>query len=541
MAASQTPTAPEGGVETNDAHFGQIGARPHEHIIRYGDNHVGHLVVIAVEGGLHRKGATAVGGPRQTEVELAGALGLQTGRAIVEIVVLVEGRGTKQLLVGGPYPQVWQQGVRQAERGRQTAHIVRRLATIVAIEEQRIEQPAGDRQPLRLVFGRQRLQHGVAVRMAVHGQVAVQVVEGIVGGIVERPSLCRSKEQGGRAIVLALIIVAVGYLAGSHAVVVERGRPVVFGVGLQRPLLAPVGLELHLSEEVSLAQRLTAGVAVVVDNAGQLAVVVVVVDLSAETAVVAGLAEELQLAVAGIHAAVAAAVADSLRHIVNGIGVVVLGIGVLAHGGKGKAVGEVLLVTHKGTDIAEGARLDLSRQVGTGVAVGQSQRADVQHGRCGGLAGGNENVIVVADDKREMVDIVEGIAREVYLAALTVGEHHAVVTDPCVLGSETAHRDGLHAAGTTVVAQRDTGQAVEGIGHVGDTHAEHIAAVEDMHRGRTLQTVLLTGLCDGDLLQLVHAVGHSVGGLCLRRNATPPEKNTRKTENTLHDLFVFAA
>ena len=68
-----------------------------------------------------------------------------------------------------------------------------------------------------------------------------------------------------------------------------------------------------------------------------------------------------------------------------------------------------------------------------------------------------------------------------------------------MLGTEAAHRHRLHAARTTVVAQRDAWQTVQGIGHVDDTLHLHVVTVEHVHRGRTLQCVTVTGLRHGHL------------------------------------------
>ena len=128
-----------------------------------------------------------------------------------------------------------------------------------------------------------------------------------------------------------------------------------------------------------------------------------------------------------------------------------------------------------------------------------------------------------------MVDVVERVAREVDLAALALREHHTVVADARMLGTEAAHRDRLHAASAAVVAQRDAWQTVQGVGHVGDTLHEHIVPVEHVHRGRTLQCVTMTGLRHGHLTQRV-----AKGCLCRTLKRWPQQRHSHDGLSILH-------
>ena len=87
-----------------------------------------------------------------------------------------------------------------------------------------------------------------------------------------------------------------------------------------------------------------------------------------------------------------------------------------------------------------------------------------------------------------------------------------------MLGAEAAYRHSLHATRTAVVAQRNAGQTVQGVGHVRHPHRQHVVAVQQVHGGRTAQRVLATVLRNGDALQLVDTAAdgvrlrHSTGG-----------------------------
>ena len=62
----------------------------------------------------------------------------------------------------------------------------------------------------------------------------------------------------------------------------------------------------------------------------QLALVVVVINLARQTVHLV-IINEVQFPMATVHATVLTTIADSLRHILDGIGIVVLCVGVFAH------------------------------------------------------------------------------------------------------------------------------------------------------------------------------------------------------------------
>ena len=90
-------------------------------------------------------------------------------------------------------------------------------------------------------------------------------------------------------------------------------------------------LESQLAKGVTVVKRLTAQVGIVAHLPGQLSVVVVVVHLPRQPAPVVHPIEEVQLYVPRIHPAVGATVSYRFRHVLDGVGIVVLCIGVLAY------------------------------------------------------------------------------------------------------------------------------------------------------------------------------------------------------------------
>ena len=105
---------------------------------------------------------------------------------------------------------------------------------------------------------------------------------------------------------------------------------------------------------------------------------------------------------------------------------------------------------------------------------------------CGGRGAGREEYLVVfAGVEADTVEVVEVIAGEVDFAVLEIAEGNAVVDHACVLGTETAQRDSLHASGATVVAEVDAGKPAHGVGNVGDAPEFYLLGVNAL------------GLCGG--------------------------------------------
>ena len=122
----------------------------------------------------------------------------------------------------------------------------------------------------------------------------------------------------------------------------------------------------------------------------------------------------------------------------------------------------------------------------------------------------DEDVVVVANGQHQVFHVVQRIAAQVDFTTLTLGDHDAVVTDAGMFGAETTYRHRLHAPCPTIVAKGDARQTVKGIGHIGDTHRQHVSTIQQAYRSRTRQRVLASGLSDGNLVQLVYPAGNSV-------------------------------
>ena len=267
---------------------------------------------------------------------------------------------------------------------------------------------------------------------------------------------------------------------------------------------------LQLTEDIAVVKGLLTHVRIIMHLPWQLAVVVVIVELAAEPVEGIGIPHEVQLAVACVHLAVRAPLFYHLITILQLIRVIVLRIGVFADGREGKLFGKALLIADKGTEIAERPSLQLCRQMRAAVSCRHTDCLHIQHCRGCGVAGRDEDIVVVADDQRELVHIVETIAREVYLATLAVTEHDAVVAHTRVLRAKTTHRDRLHAPCPTIVAQGDARDAMQRIGHIRHTQTEHLSTIDDMKGSRTRHHMLPATLRNGYLTKLMRPVRNGI-------------------------------
>ena len=249
-----------------------------------------------------------------------------------------------------------------------------------------------------------------------------------------------------------------------------------------------------MAEGRSVAQRLTAQAGVVAHDARQLSVVVVVIDLGREFAMVRGQPEQVQFAVSLVHAAVGTVLATRKSAVLQREGIVVLRVGIFAAGHQPEFLSQVPLVTQEGTDIAKRAHFHLRCEPLCPLAVRTVRGLDRQERWGGCLTGWQEEVIVVAYGQLQALHLVDTIARQVYLAALTLAEHHAVIAHARMTGTEASHRHRLHAARTAIVAQRNAWQTVERFAHVADTLSEQLVALQliggrrAVHRAQSLRS-----------------------------------------------------
>ena len=171
--------------------------------------------------------------------------------------------------------------------------------------------------------------------------------------------------------------------------------------------------------------------------------------------------------------------------------IVVVGIDIVAHDTECYAAPHALGVAHKGVGIAPRAQPHLRREMGLEVGGQPRETLDGKHGRRGGLARGDKDIIAIAYGETQALHIVYRVARHVYLAALNLAEHHAVIAYTGMLSSISTHRHGLHAARTAIVAQRDASQTVEGVGDIGNTKAQIVGTANDAHGSRVVYATLL--------------------------------------------------
>ena len=144
------------------------------------------------------------------------------------------------------------------------------------------------------------------------------------------------------------------------------------------------------------------------------------------------------------------------------------------------------------------------------VACGHFQRLDVQRCRRRSLTGRNEDVVVVTDDERQVVHIVQGIAAQVNLSALTLRKHDTIVADACMLAAKTTNGNRLHTPCPTIVAQGDARHVMQSISNIGDSHNKHVLTINEMLWHRARHHLLATRLCNSDALQMVSTVGYGI-------------------------------
>ena len=130
---------------------------------------------------------------------------------------------------------------------------------------------------------------------------------------------------------------------------------------------------------------------------------------------------------------------------------------------------------------------------------------------CGRLvAGGLEDVVVVANDEGNGGELVERVAGEVDLACLAVGKSDAVVDNGGVAGSDAAHGNRLHPPCPTVVAEGDARHVAEGVGDGVEAKAEHAVAVDALNGNGGPQGADLPLGHDIDALQFLYRLQRTI-------------------------------
>ena len=210
---------------------------------------------------------------------------------------------------------------------------------------------------------------------------------------------------------------------------------------------------------------------------GKLTVVVIIIDLTAQLVESIDAPQEVQFTMTAVHPAVRTTVMLFDRHILQGIRIVVLCVYVLRYRTECETVGEILLITDERTDITERAELHLSSQMRLHILCGHSQGLDIQHGRSGCLTGRQKDIVMITDDQREVLNIIQGVTGEVYLPTLTFREHHTIIAHPCMLGSKAMYGNRLHSPCPTIVTQGDTRHTVHGISNIRHPHRPHVLTV----------------------------------------------------------------
>ena len=198
-----------------------IDARPHKHVVRHADYHVLHPIIIEVSGQTDVRSPQRLCSIGKANVHLLGTLCFQVLVAVVEEIVLVEGRCTEDVFVGSPQAQLGCQRIAHAQRRREATHIVGPLAILGVVQVKGVQQARHSRQPSLGILGRKRLQNGVSVRTRVGRQRRVEVVVGIVCRIVESPLTVGGIEQTYGTISFALVVVGILRPSSHHAVVIE--------------------------------------------------------------------------------------------------------------------------------------------------------------------------------------------------------------------------------------------------------------------------------------------------------------------------------
>ena len=171
-----------------------------------------------------------------------------------------------------------------------------------------------------------------------------------------------------------------------------------------------VSLIHQLSEEIAVAQALFAQVAVKMHHSWQLAVIIIIINLAAQAIEGIGTPHEVQLSMPTVHPAVRATVADGHAIRFQFKGIVIFRIDILPHSGESQPLADILLIAQERTHIAKGTHFQLCRQMRMLVCGGHTDGLNTQNGWYRGIAGRDEDIVVVADDQRQLIDIVERIA-----------------------------------------------------------------------------------------------------------------------------------
>ncbi len=173
---------------------------------------------------------------------------------------------------------------RQTQRGRESRSVAALLALLHVIEIERIERPCHHREAIIAIARSERLEYAVAIGAAVVAEVAVEIVEGVIGRVVDRPAVVGEEQHTPRHVGFPLPIVLIDHTAGIYPflVMIQRCRPVELGIALHRPFPVYRITILQLSEEIAFAQFLIAHVVVVDDGTGEMPCVVIVIYLAGE-------------------------------------------------------------------------------------------------------------------------------------------------------------------------------------------------------------------------------------------------------------------
>ena len=507
MSTTQAAFPTCGGVQTQHFHLAQVDVLPDEHIIRYGDDFVGHVVEIAVQRPCEMASTErfVVGEP---QIELVCRLRLELSAAIMGIVALIEVGRPENVLIGEADEKqfVGQQPVGQRKRRRQPPHVGGGLRAPVAIEMERVHQAADGRQPPPSVAESERLQPRIAVRQAVKIPAAVETGMAEVDGIVGRQPIRRLPQHAHVGIVLTLPIAGVVHAVGIIAVHITAFGPIGLGVPLQPPLFARDILVGELGESVAFVKPFTIQIGVIPDDTGQQTVVVIIIQLAVQLPAV-GFQHEVHFSMAAVHAAVGASVAHGLSDIADGVGVTVVRVQVVEGCGKGEMRREAVLPTDKRADVAEASGLEFGPERSRAMGLRLLQSVDVQDCDPASVACGDEDVTAIAHRKRDILQVGQRVTRQVYLSALAVAEHDSVITHARMLRSEAPDAHRLHPSRAAIVLQVDAGQAVHGVCKVGNAQALKAFTVEQLHDIAAHHAFSNATTLDDNAVQLVNLAG----------------------------------
>lgn len=104
-----------------------------------------------------------------------------------------------------------------------------------------------------------------------------------------------------------------------------------------------------------------------------------------------------QFAMSRIHTAVLTVITNRFSHVLDGVRVVILGIGVFPQDRESEVFVDILLIFEERRHISERAYLQLRFEMRLNIIRRQLHRLDMDSGRCGDLSGRNENVIIVTN------------------------------------------------------------------------------------------------------------------------------------------------